>query len=45
MEQRQRQLCIRYSRVVGYLSPLTQWNEGKISEYKDRVMFDVGGKL
>ncbi len=25
-----------YSRVVGYLRPVKQWNEGKQQEYKDR---------
>ena len=41
---KQRTRCERYSRIVGYLRPLQQWNEGKVSEYKDRVMFDVGTK-
>ena len=25
-----------YSRVVGYLRPVSQWNKGKQEEYKDR---------
>ena len=29
-----------YSRVVGYLRPVNQWNPGKQEEYKDRKMFD-----
>ncbi len=33
--------CERYSRIVGYLRPLDQWNEGKQSEWKDRKMFKV----
>jgi ribonucleoside-triphosphate reductase len=32
--------CEVYSRVVGFLSPLSQWNPGKKEEYKDRVTFD-----
>jgi len=39
--------CERYSRVVGYLRPVEQWNEGKQSEFKDRVTFKIeleGGK-
>ncbi|MCX6764943.1 MAG: hypothetical protein NT148_00145, partial [Candidatus Nealsonbacteria bacterium] len=28
--------CEVYSRVVGYLRPVTQWNTGKKEEYKDR---------
>jgi anaerobic ribonucleoside-triphosphate reductase len=28
-----------YSRVVGYIRPVSQWNNGKKAEYKDRVVF------
>jgi ribonucleoside-triphosphate reductase len=28
-----------YSRVVGYIRPVTQWNEGKKEEFKDRQVF------
>jgi hypothetical protein len=28
-----------YSRVVGYLRPVAQWNEGKQQEFKDRKEF------
>ena len=34
-----RQRCEVYSRVVGYIRPITQWNPGKQSEYTDRVTF------
>ncbi|MFA5013521.1 MAG: anaerobic ribonucleoside-triphosphate reductase [Candidatus Paceibacterota bacterium] len=30
-----------YSRVVGYLRPISQWNEGKQQEFKDRKEFDI----
>jgi len=30
-----------YSRVVGYLRPIQQWNVGKREEFKDRKMFDM----
>ena len=30
-----------YSRVVGYLRPVKQWNDGKQSEYKDRKSVKV----
>jgi ribonucleoside-triphosphate reductase len=30
-----------YSRVVGYIRPVNQWNKGKQEEYKDRVEFAV----
>lgn len=28
--------CEVYSRIVGYLRPVKQWNVGKIREYKER---------
>ena len=33
--------CEIWSRVVGYLRPTSRWNEGKVSEFEDRVMFAV----
>jgi ribonucleoside-triphosphate reductase len=33
--------CEVYSRVVGYLRPLKQWNSGKQAEFKMRRMFAV----
>ena len=30
-----------YSRVVGYLRPIAQWNNGKKEEFKERKMFAV----
>ena len=33
--------CEVYSRIVGYLRPVSNWNEGKQAEWKDRVMFDA----
>ncbi len=32
--------CEVYSRVVGFLSPVSQWNKGKKEEFKDRTTFD-----
>jgi ribonucleoside-triphosphate reductase len=32
-----------YSRVVGYLRPVQQWNEGKQAEFERRSMFRVEG--
>lgn len=32
--------CEVYSRVVGYLRPINQWNEGKRAEFSDRLTFD-----
>jgi len=31
--------CEVWSRVVGYLRPISRWNEGKRSEFGDRTMF------
>lgn len=36
------QPCEVYSRVVGYLRPVQQWNDGKVSEYKQRKVFRSG---
>jgi len=30
-----------YSRVVGYIRPVTQWNKGKQAEFGDRTEFVV----
>jgi anaerobic ribonucleoside-triphosphate reductase len=38
-KQISRQKCEVYSRVVGYIRPVTQWNPGKQTEYTDRVTF------
>jgi ribonucleoside-triphosphate reductase len=32
--------CEVYSRIVGYLRPVDQWNNGKQAEYYDRQLFD-----
>ena len=37
----QRTKCEIYSRIVGYLRPIDQWNDGKMQEYKDRKLFNV----
>lgn len=33
--------CEVFSRVVGYISPVNQWNEGKTEEFKLRKTFDI----
>lgn len=33
--------CEVYSRVVGYLRPVSSWNEGKAEEFKRRSSFDI----
>jgi len=34
-----------YSRVVGYLRPVKQWNRGKKAEYVDREPYRVGATV
>lgn len=33
--------CEVYSRIVGYMRPVNQWNNGKQQEFKDRKLFNV----
>ena len=33
--------CEVYSRVVGYLRPVKQWNPGKTEEFKERALFNI----
>ena len=37
----ERTQCEVYSRVVGYLRPVQQWNDGKRAEYGDRKYLEV----
>ncbi|MGV8139016.1 MAG: ribonucleoside triphosphate reductase [Mangrovibacterium sp.] len=34
------QTCTVFSRIVGYLRPVDQWNDGKQQEFKQRRLFD-----
>ena len=36
-----RQECIVYSRVVGWLTPVKNWNRGKQAEFGDRKVFII----
>jgi ribonucleoside-triphosphate reductase len=36
--------CEVYSRVVGYLRPVKQWNRGKQQEFDHRRVFDTKEK-
>jgi len=42
LKECERTKCERYSRVVGYFRPVSQWNDGKQAEWDDRVMFKIG---
>ncbi len=33
--------CEVYSRIVGYLRPLQNWNQGKQQEFADRKTFRI----
>ncbi|MDD4746992.1 MAG: anaerobic ribonucleoside-triphosphate reductase [Salinivirgaceae bacterium] len=33
--------CEVYSRIVGYMRPINQWNNGKRQEFKDRKLFHL----
>jgi ribonucleoside-triphosphate reductase (formate) len=35
--------CEVFSRIVGYLRPVNQWNDGKHEEFKNRKLFDSNG--
>ena len=37
----ERTKCEVYSRCVGYLRPVSQWNLGKRQEFKDRKVYDL----
>jgi len=36
-----RQECMVYSRVVGWITPLVNWNKGKRAEWEDRKEYDI----
>jgi len=40
-----KQPCEVYSRIVGYIRPVSQWNDGKRAEWRDRKEFKVKKKL
>jgi anaerobic ribonucleoside-triphosphate reductase len=42
--EEKRTKCEVYSRVVGYLRPVSQWNCGKQQEFSDRKEFDMKEK-
>ena len=37
--------CEVYSRVVGFIRPVKQWNKGKKAEFKNRKTYNVAQKL
>jgi hypothetical protein len=43
--EKKRQECIVYSRVVGWLTPVKNWNSGKRAEWDERVPFNANKGL
>ena len=41
MNNTKRQKCEVYTRVVGYLRPVAQFNKGKEAEYEDRKLYKL----
>jgi ribonucleoside-triphosphate reductase len=41
MDKNKRTRCEVYSRVVGYLRPVDQWNVGKQTEFGERKEFEI----
>jgi len=39
-----RTLCEIYSRIVGYIRPISNWNVGKEAEFGDRKLFKLQEK-
>ena len=37
----QRQECQIFSRVTGYLTPVSQWNDAKVAEFNQRKTFVI----
>jgi len=37
--------CEVYSRVVGYIRPVSNWNDSKQAEFADRKHFDKDQKI
>lgn len=35
--------CEVYSRVVGYMTPVGQWNDGKKQEWAERIVYEEVG--
>lgn len=44
MKKIKRQPCEVFSRIVGYIRPVQQWNIGKKAEFADRKVFKVESK-
>ncbi|MFH1547334.1 MAG: anaerobic ribonucleoside-triphosphate reductase [bacterium] len=43
-KSKKRTKCEVYSRIIGYIRPVSNWNEGKRSEWSKRVTYSKLGK-
>ena len=43
-KKKERTECEVYSRIIGYIRPLSNWNEGKKAEWNKRVTYAKLGK-
>lgn len=41
IKKKERTKCEIFSRIVGYLRPISQWNAGKEAEYNKRVTYTM----
>ncbi len=41
LEADKRQKCEIYSRVVGFIRPVSNWNKGKKEEFKERTHYKI----
>lgn len=39
LKDEERQLCEVYTRVMGYIRPVSEFNKGKLGEYAERICF------
>lgn len=44
-KKKERQKCDVYSRVVGYMAPVNRWNKAKVSEWKNRINFEINNNI
>lgn len=41
LPEEERTRCEVYSRIVGYMRPVEQWNDGKKEEFRNRETFET----
>ena len=40
IDNSKRTKCEVYTRIVGYIRPVSNWNDAKQEEFNDRLLFD-----